>query len=246
MGGVETIQKGENKNVRKEAGDKPQTAGDWKGRYPLVCFEGVDLAGKTTRREKAAEILRKKGYSVFETHFPRKKPDLTQGRDGLLKYFLMEMKEDKEKILEMSREGVVMIDRYFYSTMAYQGKIGDYGDVAGIIKDYELAVPDITFLVDAPPDQLVDRVRDTKRDFFEQNLDFQNSVRAKYLDIMNIRPFDDTTWFLLNGLGEKEENVAHATRLISRDEETWSLFKNGSIFINRCLGIEKKDEKKEK
>ena len=221
IGEKESIGKGDKAGITISPEKKLPEPITEKRLYPLVDFEGVDYAGKTTRCTRASQVLRGKGYTVYEMHYPRNKPDLTLGRGELLKWFLGEMKEDREKILEMLNSGIVMMDRYFYTTMAYQGELGDYQDIIEIIKSSGLIIPDVTFLVDAPPEELVTRVRDRKRDIFEENLAFQKQIREKYLEISCTLPFEKTAWHQFNGLGEFQENVRSAVSDIVKVVETF-------------------------
>ena len=181
---------------------------DKRSKGVFACVEGIDFVGKTTTCRLAAERLIRKGYSVQHVHFPINKPDLTLDHKTLINIFLTEMLDEKGRLEEKLNCGMtIFVDRYFYSTLAYQGKTDD--DMAYIIemiKSYNLLVPDIVFLIDADPSILLSRMRDEKRDTFESNLRFQAEVRERFLELYKQRPFG-ARWLKLDGLGKLGENI---------------------------------------
>lgn len=103
----------------------------------FIVFEGIDGTGKTTQVQRVAEALRKKGYTVHTTAEP------TSAASGkLLRAFLggkerstpwaaaslfladrINHNTDPEDgiIRHLSDGDIVLCDRYYYSTFAYQG-----------------------------------------------------------------------------------------------------------------------------
>ena len=102
----------------------------------------------------------------------------------------------------------VVCDRYFGSTLAYQG-YGRGVDLALLRAATELAVgacwPTMTVLLDAPLD-VVDgrRARDTRDRFERENLPFHQSVREGYL-----RLADEYGWAVVDA-AESETAVSWA------------------------------------
>ncbi|MCX7766722.1 MAG: dTMP kinase [Candidatus Sumerlaeia bacterium] len=102
----------------------------------LIAIEGIDGAGKTTQAKKLVEYLKQKGYPgvyLYEpTHGKYGKRLRQQAQAGRVspeeefKLFLKDRKEDvKQNILPALSEGkIVILDRYYYSSMAYQGARG--------------------------------------------------------------------------------------------------------------------------
>jgi dTMP kinase len=123
----------------------------------LVALEGIDGAGKTTQCRRLAEALTEEGYTVVCTHEPTDGPwgrrIRTSGETGRLS-----PREEFEAFLEDRREHVraliapslaaghiVLVDRYYFSSMAYQGARGL--DPEFIRRENERIAP--------PPDLLV-------------------------------------------------------------------------------------------
>src|SRR4051794_28178129 len=83
----------------------------------------------------------------------------------------------REVILPALAAGkAVVLDRYFYSTIAYQGTRGaDTAAVANRMREIA-PVPDVTFLIDVPPAVGVDRItanRGESPNQFEQSDDLR-------------------------------------------------------------------------
>ncbi|PID75106.1 MAG: dTMP kinase [Deltaproteobacteria bacterium] len=103
----------------------------------FIVFEGVDGTGKSTQLQLLADFLRSKGLAVVTTCEP------THGQYGKrirqlytcrgdctaeeeLQLFLNDRKEHVDNLIVPSlAEGkVVLCDRYYLSTVAYQGALG--------------------------------------------------------------------------------------------------------------------------
>lgn len=170
----------------------------------FITFEGLDFSGKSTQATILVEKL-KKTHSVV--HFLRE-PGGTKIseriRDILLDKKNLEMTEAAELFLfssaraqlvmevivpALQRGEIVVCDRYYDSTTAYQG----YGrgiDLEAVKRINRLATggrdPDITFFVDIPVEEIdrrkkkagmsFDRMESSGKEFYEH-------VRHGYLDI---------------------------------------------------------------
>ena len=116
--------------------------------------------------------------------------------EEILDLFVMDRKEHvKEKINPALNEGkIVLMDRYYYSTMAYQAAAGI--DVNRIRKDNEFAPkPDIVLIFDLPADLAMKRVRGhSVADVFEKE-EHLEKVREAYLNLRDdplVRIIDST------------------------------------------------------
>lgn len=138
----------------------------------LIAFEGIDGTGKTTQIEMLAEVLRQRGLSVVATREPtdgqygRKIRQLYKNRKSVtpeeeLALFLDDRREHVEKLIApaLALGQVVLTDRYYYSTAAYQGAAGH--DPQKIIAANELfaPVPDMVIMLEAPVSLGVHRVQ---------------------------------------------------------------------------------------
>ena len=172
----------------------------------LICFEGIDYSGKSTLSRKVVNKLIDMNIPVLYIHYPKKKPDLTSSPDRLVKHFLREMADDRDAILDhIKHKGIVVVDRWFYSTLAYQG-ISEA--TIELIRNLNLPVPELIILLDADPAELTARRRDNP-DAFEKRMELQRTVRTRYLQLMEKRFFGGR-WFKLNALdplSKKTEQV---------------------------------------
>ncbi|MBN2244466.1 MAG: dTMP kinase, partial [Candidatus Aminicenantes bacterium] len=103
----------------------------------LIVFEGIDGAGKTTQAEALMERLQKRGLRVL---FLREPSEGKWGRlirqkaaqeDSLspeeeLDLFQKDRQENVRLNLKpaLREKKIVLLDRYYFSTMAYQGAKG--------------------------------------------------------------------------------------------------------------------------
>ena len=170
-------------------------------------MEGVDGSGKTTQLQLTARYLLDCGYDVVTTREPggTKMAERIRGlvldadaainaRTEVLLYLAARAEHVETVIKPALAEGkVVLCDRFADSTMVYQGF------VRGIETDKVKALcefaadglqPDLTLLLDAAPEALLQRRADRGvRDRFEQEgLDFQKKVRAGFLSQANAEP----------------------------------------------------------
>jgi len=151
----------------------------------LIVFEGIDGAGKSTQAKLLFEELAKAG---FETIFSREPTDgewgrklqglIQNGRDDIdpreeLELFVRDRREHVEKVISpgLNAKKIVILDRYYFSTIAYQGALGlDCEEIER--RNTEFAPPpDILFLVQIPPASGIRRITETRgqgADFFER------------------------------------------------------------------------------
>ena len=162
----------------------------------FIVFEGADGAGKSSLCRRIADTLTERGMEVFLTAEPTHEGigafirsggagDISQRTEALL--FVADRNDHTEKIKRMVSEGkVVLCDRYFGSTVAYQsakldGDASDRDWLIGINRQF-IEEPDATILLDIDPQVGMGRVgtRGEEISKFER-LDFQNQVRTNYL-----------------------------------------------------------------
>ena len=102
----------------------------------LLAFEGIDGAGKTTQAKLLGDYLRELGLEVVMSKEPTQGPWGQKLRASKttermspaeeLDCFLKDRKEHVDELIEpaLARGAVVIVDRYYYSTVAYQGARG--------------------------------------------------------------------------------------------------------------------------
>lgn len=167
----------------------------------IVSFEGIDGCGKTTQAKLFYNYLKEKNYNCIYLYEPGSTEIGEKIRNLLLdsKNFICHWCElflylssraqlIYEKIKkEVEKGNIVILDRYIHSTIAYQG----YGrglPVKLIEKIHrEFAgefLPDITFIIDEKPENLLPLMERKKKDRIESEaIDFQKKVRKGYMEI---------------------------------------------------------------
>lgn len=164
----------------------------------FVVLEGLDGSGKSTTCEKLEEELSARGIKVKVTAEPTHEGigafirsgsagKISQRTEALL--FVADRNDHTEKIIDWVSQGyVVLCDRYFASTIAYQSaKLdGDSTDTEWLTKINEQFIkgPDRTILLDVEPRTGLDRVgsRGEEKSKFER-MDFLEQVRSNYLEL---------------------------------------------------------------
>lgn len=156
----------------------------------LIALEGIDGAGKTTQASLLADALTRAGLDVVRTKEP------TNGRWGTLlrnsastgrlspeeelDAFLKDRAEHVETLIKPSMEAgkVVVVDRYYFSTAAYQGARGmDPNEL--ITRNEQFAPrPDLLVILDVDPVEGVARIRrrGDEGNLFEHEEDLRKSA----------------------------------------------------------------------
>ncbi len=133
-------------------------------RGQLIVFEGLDGCGKSTQVARLATAMRAADYDVVATREP------TSGEYGQrirslaksggsvshaeeLRWFVEDRREHVAEVVEpaLATGRLVICDRYFLSTVAYQGARG--ADAAEVLKssEAEFPIPDLVILLEVEP-----------------------------------------------------------------------------------------------
>ena len=173
----------------------------------FITFEGIEGCGKSTQARMLKEFLVNEGKSVFLTREPGGPKISEEIREILLSVENKEMLPQTEMLLymasrsqhtgewiipELEKGKIVISDRYYDSTFAYQGaarKIN--GKLIDTIRRYATfgLVPDITFLVDLPEEIGLSRILEKDADRLEQeSMEFHKRVRNGFLDLADKEP----------------------------------------------------------
>jgi len=153
----------------------------------LIVIEGIDGTGKSTQVSMLAQALRQDGYQVTESFEPTNGPWGTQLRESAttgrlnidqeLELFIKDRKQHVEELIlpAMERGEIVILDRYYFSTMAYQGARGV--DPLSIRQQNETfaPTPDMLIILDLSVDTALDRIgiRDGEANEFEKTESLQ-------------------------------------------------------------------------
>jgi dTMP kinase len=181
----------------------------------FISFEGIEGSGKTTHAKHMVRFLKDKGHDCVITREPGGTrigekirsillDPLSKDMDPLtelLLYTADRAQHIKEYILPLLSDGkMVLCDRYYDATMAYQGFAR--GLSIGLIEKmhkllFENLKPDITLLLDLPPEIGLkrawkqinngNRIGEETR-FEEERLSFHRRVREGYLELSRLEP----------------------------------------------------------
>lgn len=171
-----------------------------KGRF--IVFEGIDGSGKTTQARLLAEALEREGRRVKLTAEPTDLPTGRALRDALggrVSKSECEMAvlfvEDRiahnihptDGISALIDSGVdVICDRYYYSTLAYQGQSTDYDWVKAMnLRCPEIRKPDLCIYVDLLPEQSLERISKGRNSVeIYENIETLTKVRQQFLSVI--------------------------------------------------------------
>lgn len=138
----------------------------------LIAFEGLDGCGKTTQLERLAARLRAAGCDPLLTREPSDGPwgrrirAMARGGETLapeeeLRWFVEDRREHVAAVLApaLAEGRVVVTDRYFLSTVAYQGARGlDWRELL-VRSEAEFPLPVLVVLLEIGPELALERAR---------------------------------------------------------------------------------------
>ncbi|HEY6791147.1 MAG TPA: dTMP kinase [Trebonia sp.] len=190
------------------AGDRPAHGGSVPAaeRGLFIAFEGGEGTGKTTQARLLAIWLREQGYDVVNTHEPgatkvgmrlrallldKSHTGMSPHAEALM--YAADRAEHVSAVIEpaLARGAVVITDRYIDSSLAYQGA-GRGLLTEEIVRLNRWAtggrLPDLTILLDMPPEAGLDR-RTASADRLEaEPAEFHRRVRAGFLVLARAEP----------------------------------------------------------
>jgi len=199
----------------------------------FITFEGIEGCGKSTQATLLKEYLIQKGQSVFLTREPGGPKISEMIREILLSVDNKEMLPQTEVLLymasrsqhtgewiipELEKGNIVISDRYYDSTFAYQGAARKIdGKLIDTIRRYATfgLIPDVTFLVDLPENIGLSRIREEDADRLEQeSMTFHKKVRNGFLELADKEP---ERFVVLNGKRSIEEIHTDVIKVINKE-----------------------------
>ncbi len=183
--------------------------------YPgkFIVIEGIDGAGSETQSTLLFNFFKKEKISVERLTYPdyeepigrliheflHKKYEFSPATQFLL--YLTDFLKDKEKIKKWLKEGKIVIsDRYFPSTLAYQCLRRFPPEKAlKIAKLLELPKPDLIIYLKVSPEVSMSRKYEEKKNLDRNEADkkFLEKVRDSYKKLIKGRIF--SKWVVING-----------------------------------------------
>jgi len=171
----------------------------------FIVFEGIDGSGKTTQLHRIDEALRGMGIPTLVTCEPsdgetgkriRRCLRGEEKADGRLigELFAEDRLEHAKKLRAVLDGGTwVLCDRYFLSSLAYQGECMTAEDLTEINKAaLDILTPSLTLYFHITPEAAAERMnkRGEAREIFEK-LDYQRGVYKRYADAVRARTVTD-------------------------------------------------------
>jgi len=184
----------------------------------IICLEGLDSAGKSTQVKLIKKYFEEQGLKYAHVHFPVYGDNeasniiagYLRGEYGeinkinpifIANIYAMDRFLFLPKLNKLiEKNDVVLLDRYVFSNMAFQGAKHVNTTQQGILREWihelefgflELPIPDLTIFFDVPVEEIEKRLADRtgdnreylegKLDIHEADIEFQKRVRTNYL-----------------------------------------------------------------
>lgn len=183
----------------------------------FIVVDGIDGSGKSEIVKMLHNYLfsKHKKYRILTTREPthgkygskirlmlRKEKNPKSNSKKLMELFVKDRQEHLKNTIEpfikkSSRHelNIVLCDRYYYSTIAFQGAQGlSMKDI--IAKNKAFRKPDLAIILDVEPSIALERIEYRQKEKFEQ-LKFMEKIRANFLKLPkllkdNIKVVDST------------------------------------------------------
>ena len=136
----------------------------------FIVIEGIDGTGKSTQVRRLGEWFVSKGREVVTSREPTDGPwgaklraSAATGRlspDDELQCFLNDRRQHVDELIAPSLAAgkVVILDRYYFSTMAYQGSRGfDPAEIRRLNEQFA-PPPDLLLILDLDVDSAIERI----------------------------------------------------------------------------------------
>ena len=186
----------------------------------IVVIEGIDGCGKSTQ----IKLLKEKHPNVVVFKYPtksfnmlndylEKKVDLAP--KSLFLLFLADIANEQKKIKEASDAGkFVILDRYVFSTIAYEVTEFLYPQAKKIVYGMDFVKPDHVILLDITPEVSQERKMKQKQlDRYEENREYLRKVRDNFIRLEEEK-FLTTNWHRIDATKTVEAVHSKIMRLL--------------------------------
>jgi len=190
----------------------------------LIVFEGIDGSGKSTQAEILLERLQEEDFDAVYFREPSKgkwgrkikkkalHPDSLSPEEEL-DLFQKDRRENVEKNLKpaLKKKRIVILDRYYYSTIAYQGAKGIDEKLIRRMNEEFVVEPDLVFIFDIDPKKGLERIENRKKkDKLFEREDYLVKVREIF------RSFKGEKFVYIDALKSKEEISKEIQEIVLR------------------------------
>jgi dTMP kinase len=203
-----------------------------KGKF--IVFEGIDGAGKTTQVELLAQNLASLGREVSLSAEPTTLPSGKAIRRALkgeepksecemAAMFVLDRIahniNSEIGIRALTERGIdVISDRYYYSSLAYQGTATDYEWVKAMnINSPEIRRPDLCIYLDLLPEESLERISRGRESFeIYENIEKLTAVRAKFLSVVEDLRRDGESIYVVNAARAAEDIAKEIFEIVKK------------------------------
>lgn len=200
----------------------------------FIVFEGIDGAGKTTQVDLLAQNLASLGREVSLSAEPttlatgkairralsgeEKKSECEMAAMFVLDRIAHNINSEIG-IRALTERGIdVISDRYYYSSLAYQGTATDYEWVKAMnINSPEIRRPDLCIYLDLLPEQSLERISRGRESFeIYENLEKLTAVRAKFLSVVEDLRRDGESIYVVNAARAAEDIAKEIFEIVKK------------------------------
>jgi len=180
-------------------------------------LEGIDGSGKETQLNLVLKFLKGRRVSVYK--YPDAKSKFGRMIDSFLKkklelaplsqffIYMLDIAKDQGEIERKLECGeIVILNRYVYSTIAYQCSKGvPFEKGVEMIESMNFAKPDLVVLLDVLPEVSMERKsRQKEMDRHEEDAELLRRVRENYLKLHDMN-FLSRKWMKVEAEGRPQE-----------------------------------------
>ncbi|MEW6749324.1 MAG: dTMP kinase [Candidatus Micrarchaeota archaeon] len=186
----------------------------------IVVFEGIDGCGKDTQ----IKLLKEKNPDAVVFKYPtksfqmlndylEKKVDLAP--KSLFLLFLADIANEQKKVKEAADAGkLVILDRYVFSTIAYEVNEFHYPQAKKIVDGMGFIRPDTVLLLDITAEVSQERKAKQKQlDRYEENRDYLRQVRDNFVRLEEEK-FLTPNWHRIDATKSVEDVHSKITRAL--------------------------------
>lgn len=200
----------------------------------FIVFEGIDGAGKTTQVDLLAQNLASLGREVSLSAEPttlatgkairralsgeEKKSECEMAAMFVLDRIAHNINSEIG-IRALTERGIdVISDRYYYSSLAYQGTATDYEWVKVMnINSPEIRRPDLCIYLDLLPEESLERISRGRESLeIYENLEKLTAVRAKFLSVVEDLRRDGESIYVVNAARAAEDIAKEIFEIVKK------------------------------